>query len=92
MELALAGGREYTLALPRRNFAGSVITLARQGTPNLSAYVAPEIALRLHKPHHAGIIVTSTSEVGVKELVEAYAVRFLQDFCAVVPPPDKPTS
>lgn len=92
IEVALASGTEYTLAQPRRDFAGSVISLARQDTPDLSAYVDPEIALRLHKPHHAGIIVTSTSEARVKELVESYAVRFLEDFCAVVPPPEKPTS
>ena len=92
MEVALAAGTEYTLATPRRDFAGSVISLARQDAPDLGAYTDPEIALRLHKPHHAGIIVTSTSDARVKELVESYAVRFLEDFCAVVPPPDKPTS
>jgi biotin carboxylase len=92
IEVALAGGTEYTLAPPRRDFAGSVISLARQDAPDLSAYVDPEIALRLHKPHHAGIIVTSSSEGRVKDLVESYAVRFLEDFCAVVPPPEKPTS
>jgi len=92
IEVALAGGTEYTLAPPRRDFAGSVISLARQDAPDRSAYVDPEIALRLHKPHHAGIIVTSSSEGRVKDLVESYAVRFLEDFCAVVPPPEKPTS
>ena len=92
IEVALASGTEYTLAQPRRDFAGSVISLARQDTPDLDAYVDPEIALRMHKPHHAGLIVTSHSEARVRELVESYAVRFLEDFCAVVPPPEKPTS
>ena len=92
MEVALAGGTEYTLAPLRRDFAGSVITLARQEAPDLSWYTAPEVVLRLHKPHHAGIIVRSQSETRVQELVAAYAERFLQDFCAVVPPPEKPTS
>lgn len=92
IEVALASGTEYTLAQPRRDFAGSVISLARQDTPDLSAYVDPEIALRMHKPHHAGLIVTSHSEARVRELVESYAVRFLEDFCAVVAPPEKPTS
>ena len=92
IEVALARGEEYTPAAPRRDFAGSIISLAKQDVPDLSGYTDPEIALRLHKPHHAGIIVTSLSEQRVRELVESYGRRFLTDFCAVVPPPDKPTS
>jgi len=92
IEVALARGEEYTLAAPRRDFAGSIISLAKQDVPDLSGYTDPEIALRLHKPHHAGIIVASRSEQRVRELVESYGRRFLTDFCAVVPPPDKPTS
>lgn len=92
IEVALARGEEYKLAPLRKDFAGSVISLARQDEPDLSGYTDPEIALRLHKPHHAGIIVSSHSEERVKELVESYAVRFLEDFCAVLAPPDKPTS
>jgi biotin carboxylase len=92
IEVALARGEEYTLATPRQDFAGSIISLARQDEPDLSGYTDPEIALRLHKPHHAGIIVTSHSGERVAELVESYARRFLDDFCAVIPPPDKPTS
>jgi len=92
IEVALARGEDYTLAPPRHDFAGSVISLARQDAPDLSGYTDPEIALRLHKPHHAGVIVTSHSEQRVKELVESYGRRFLDDFCAVVPPPDKVTS
>jgi biotin carboxylase len=92
MEVALARGEDYALAPLRGDFAGSVISLARQDEPDLSAYTDPEIALRLHKPHHAGIIVSSHSAERVKELVESYAGRFLEDFCAVVPPPETPTS
>lgn len=92
MEVALARGDEYTLAPLRNDYAGSVISLARQEEPDLSGYVDPEIAMRLHKPHHAGLIVASHSAERVRELVESYAVRFLDDFCAVVPPPDRPTS
>ena len=92
IEVALARGAEYTLAPPRRDFAGSIISLAKQDVPDLSGYTDPEIALRLHKAHHAGIIVASHSAERVHELVETYGRRFLNDFCAVVAPPDKPTS
>jgi biotin carboxylase len=92
IEFALASGEEYRLAPLRREFAGAVISLARQETPDLSAYTDPEIALRLRKPHHAGIIVASPSGERVHELVESYGRRFLEDFCAVLPAPEKPTS
>ena len=92
IEVALARGEEYTLTAPRQEFAGSIISLAKQDVPDLSGYTDPEIALRLHKQHHAGIIVTSPSEARVRELVESYGRRFLDDFCAVIPAPDKATS
>jgi hypothetical protein len=92
IEVALAAGTDYTLASLGGDFAGSVISLARQDEPDTGAYTDAEIVLRLHKPHHAGIIVKSASEQRVRELVESYAVRFLEDFCAVLPAPEKPTS
>ena len=92
IEVALASGKEYHLPPVRRDFAGAIISLARQDEPDLSAYTDPEIKQRLHKPHHAGILVASSSQARVKELVESYGLRFLEDFCAVIPAPDKPTS
>jgi biotin carboxylase len=92
IEFALASGSDYAIPPMRRDFAGAVISLARQDEPDLSAYTDPEIALRLHKPHHAGILLASSSQQRLEHLVESYARRFLEDFCAIVPPPDKPTS
>jgi biotin carboxylase len=92
IEVALARGDQYALPPLRGEYAAAVISLARQQEPDLSAYTDPEIALRLHKPHHAGILLRSSSEARVDQLVESYAHRFLGDFCAVLPAPDKPTS
>jgi biotin carboxylase len=92
IEVALARGAQYALAPLREDFAGSVISLARQDEPDTGAYTDPEIVLRLHKPHHAGLIVASPSADRVKQLLDSYAGRFLEDFCAVLPAPEKPTS
>jgi len=92
IEVALASGTEYSLPALRREYAGAVISLARQEIPDLSGYSDPEIAKRLQKKHHAGILVASGSEERVRELVESYAGRFLEDFCAVLPAPETPTS
>jgi len=92
MEVARARGSEYCLAPLKGEFAGAVISLARQEEPDLNAYTDPEIARRLEKPHHAGVLLRSDSAARIQELVDSYAGRFLEDFCAVVPPPERPTS
>ncbi len=76
----------------REEYAGSVISLAKQAEPDTAAYRDEEIAMRLHKTHHAGLVVRSAQAARVEELVTGYSERFLRDFCAVMPVPDKPTS
>jgi hypothetical protein len=85
-------GIEYVLPSVTRSFAGAVISLARQETPDLSAYTDPEIAQRLHKSHHAGLLLKCSSEARLRHLVDTYTTRFLTDFNAVIPAPDKPTA
>ncbi len=92
IEAALAAGEEYVLPEVNRQYVGSVISLAKQDEPDLSGYTDAEIVMRLHKPHHAGILLRSKDEKRTKSLLESYALRFLEDFCAVMPAPDKPTS
>ena len=92
IEVALARGEQYSLPPLKQGYAGSVISLARQDEPDTGAYADPEIAMRLHKPHHAGLLLTSESEPRVRDLVESYGARFLDDFCAIVPPPEKATA
>ena len=59
IEAAAARGIKYTLPSLRREHAAAVISLARQAEPDTSAYDDPEIALRLHKDHHAGLLLRS---------------------------------
>ena len=92
IEHALMTGQAYALPRLRHDFAGSVICLARQEQPSTDAYSDPEVVYRLHKHHHAGVIVQAAAPGRVAELVDGYAERFLTDFCAVLPAPDKPTS
>ena len=92
IEYALLRRQEYTVREVKQDYAGSVLCLAKQERPDLAAYSAKEIVWELDKPHHAGLIVRSESPQRVRELTEGFAVRFAQDFCAVLPAPDKPTS
>jgi len=92
IEVSSLRGTAYELPARKRLYAGSVICLARTDEPDISAFDAPEIVYRLHKFHHAGLIVQSADPERVRTLLEDYGPRFLEAFCAVEPPPLKPTA
>lgn len=81
----------YEVSPQRDDFAGVIISLARQDHPDTTAYDDPEIVYRLNKLHHAGFVVASSDSRRVEQLLEAYSRRFYEDFYATQPPLDKPT-
>lgn len=87
-------GERGTYALPphRDDYAGVVISLARQEYPDTSTYCDPEIVWRLNKRAHVGLIVASQESERVEYLLQDYSRRFYQDFYATQPLPDRPTS
>jgi biotin carboxylase len=87
-----AGKTPYTLPEQRRDYAGVIVSLARQEEPDTSAYNDPEIVYRVKKYHHAGFVVKSEKPERVRELLENYSRRFVSDFLASQPVPDKPTA
>lgn len=90
VEIAGENGN-YTVPLAREDFAGLLISLARQEYPDTSAYSDPEIAWRLEKRHHVGLIVKSPSATRVEQLMKQYAERMKADFFASAPPRQKPS-
>jgi hypothetical protein len=91
LEVADARGEEYSVPEPRRDYAGLLISLARQEWPDTSGYHDPEIVWRLNKRHHAGLIVASSSPERVRALLEQYMHRFREDFYASLPAADRAT-
>jgi len=92
-KLEIAGGKTaYQVAQTRHEYAGLLISLAKQEHPDLSAYTDPEIVWRMDKKHHAGLIVRSPDPKRIEQLLAEYTPRFRQDFFAWAPPRDKPTS
>ena len=75
----------------RRQSGGIVLSLARQQVPDMSGYTDPEIALRVKKSHHAGLIVTSPDGDRIEHLLDDYTRRFYADFHASAPPPERAT-
>lgn len=85
-EVAGDGGT-YDAQPTRELCAGIVLSLARQEWPDMSAYTDPEIVARIHKRHHAGLIVASPDPGRVEELLDSYTQRFYGEFHATAPPP-----
>ena len=79
----------YTPPASRGEIAGIVLSLARQQSPDMSAYTDDEIVYRVRKRHHAGLIVRSTDPDRVTALLDSYVTRFYQDFHASAPPPTR---
>jgi hypothetical protein len=90
IEISNARGQAYERPSPQPGHAGILICLARQESPDLSAYQDPEIVWRMPKKNHAGLIVAAPDQARVEALLAAYRPRFIQDFMAVLPPKDKP--
>jgi biotin carboxylase len=87
-----AGKQPYQLPAVRADYAGVILSLARQQHPDTSAYDDPEIVYRVSKYHHAGFVLRSSKPGRIQQLLDSYAVRFEQDFLATQPVPEKPTA
>jgi len=85
----IMGERPYELAPVRDDYAGLMVSLAKQENPDTSAYDDPEIVWRMQKHHHAGLIVMSPDPGRIDQLIKEYTTRFYNDFYATEPAPDR---
>ncbi len=90
-KVEMAGGKmPYMPPVPRGDYAGLLVSLARQEYPDTSQFDDPEIVWRMNKEHHVGLIVRSPSVARVQELLEDYTGRVSRDYHASAPPQDRP--
>lgn len=82
----------YKTPLAREDYAGVILSLAKQEYPDTSGYSDPEVYIRIKKHHHAGLVLKSADPNRVPALLAEYASRFAAEFMAVEPPRDKPTA
>lgn len=93
-KLEIAQGEfDYEPPTPRKDYAGLLVSLSKQDTPDTSAYNDPEVAMRLtEKKNHVGFVLRSDSPERIQELLAQYAKRIERDFMATLPAPERPTS
>jgi len=87
-----SGDGSYRLPAVREEYAGVILSLARQEWPDTSGYNDSEVVLRIKRHHHAGLVLRSSDPERLRGLLENYARRFAEEFTAVEPPKEKPTS
>jgi biotin carboxylase len=86
------GERAYGLPPLRDDYAGLIVSLARQKHPDTSQYNDEEVVWRMNKLYHAGLIVRSPDPERVAHLLEDYTRRFYHDFFATQPLPERAVS
>jgi biotin carboxylase len=91
IETAAARKSVYSVKPLRNDYAGILISLARQEWPDQSVFNAPEIVWKMNEHHHVGMVVQSPSSERIQQLLDEYAGIVQRDFHASAPAKDKPT-
>lgn len=82
---------DYRVPEWRRDYAGLIMSLARQEWPDLSVFADPEVVIRHKKKHHVGLVWRSPSYARVEQIQTDYLARVQRDFQASAPAPAKAT-
>lgn len=91
-KVELAGGNApYDPPADRGDYAGLVVSLARQEHPDTSPFHDPEVVWRMNKEHHVGLIVCSHDPGRVRWLLDDYAARIARDYHASAPAQERPS-
>jgi hypothetical protein len=89
VELAAASGLSYAPPQATNDYAGLLVSLARQEWPDTSSFQEPELVWRMSKHHHVGFIVKSPNYERVGELLTLYSERVRSEHHASAPAREK---
>jgi hypothetical protein len=89
LEYSIIAGSSYSAPEVRNEYAGLLVSLARQEWPDTSVFSDPEVVWTLTKRHHVGLVVRSSDNSRVTELIDSYTERVRKDFHATAPAKDK---
>lgn len=92
LEAAVARGETYTPPKARNDYAGIIVSLSRYQWPDTAVFQDKEIAWRMNKEYHVGLIVKDKKQEKVLELLDKYADIVKNEFHASMPISSKPTS
>lgn len=91
LETAKATDATYRPPVVGWDYAGLLISLSRFEHPDMSGFSDPEVAWRIDKAYHIGMIVRSKNRERIVQLLDDYSRRVFEGFHASIPAPDKPS-
>jgi hypothetical protein len=86
VEVAAALGAPYSPPVARKDYAGLLVSLARQEWPDTTSFQEPELVWRMRKRHHIGFIVKSPNYDRIGQLLDNYTQRVRDEYHASAPP------
>jgi hypothetical protein len=89
LKSSIITGSSYSAPEVRNEYAGLLVSLARQDWPDTSVFSDPEVVWKLVKRHHASLVVRSPDDRRVAELIDSYTDIVRKDFHATAPPREK---
>jgi hypothetical protein len=89
VEVAASKNIAYNLPSVRQDFAGLLVSLARQEWPDTSEFTDTELVWRLEKRNHVGFIVKSNNRERIEQLLASYTDRVRTNLRAMAPPRDR---
>ena len=91
LEVNYMQGEPYHAPPTQSNYAALMVCLTGAEWPDVSRFDAPEIAWRMPKAHHVGMVVASPDYDRVQQLVSEYVPILAADYMAVAPPMESAT-
>jgi len=85
LEGSIVKSSSYSAPEMRDEYAGLGVSLARQDWPDTSVFSDPGVVWKLAKRHHAGLVVSSSDDRRVAELIDLYTETVRKDFHATAP-------
>lgn len=89
IETAACKGQKYKLPKAKKEHAGIIVSLSRYQHPDTSSFEDKEIAWRMKKDHHIGLILHSKDRSKIRVLLDKYVERVKNEFHASAPAKEK---
>lgn len=92
IEDALLKNKEYKIADPEGYYAGLIIALIKDQSPDYRDFESEEAIKFLPIDHHIGIVFQSDDPDIIQEKLDDAAVTIQEEMLSILPPKTKPTS
>jgi hypothetical protein len=88
IENALVRGNNYKLPKLKKRYAGIVLTLSTNETPDLGSFNDPEVCFTVPLSYHAGLVIQSDNKERIDSLLDSYHTRFAESHAAIAKQPE----